>query len=201
MRIKIKLGISSVFLIISLFAILWLFLKFVTIPFSDKIEVINNTEKTILITPYGRKMDSGNTLFSEMGLPTYYFFRPPSILSPLNHNFKIKPNDTKTLWFDINDTAYSIDYILIFGIQDQFRTTRVNYEYGKENKFIISDKTETIQATPEIIKLIDRDLEGLKNTLPDVIMLIGFFNLFIFFRLIKQLRAEKRAKKKLLQQQ
>jgi hypothetical protein len=198
MKTKIKLFISSVFLIISLFAILWLVLKFWTVIFTDKIVVVNNTEKNIFITPYGRKMDSKSTMFGDIGLPTYYFFKPPSFLSPINNSFEIKPHDTKTLWYDINEAYYGIDYILIFGVQDQFRVLRVRPEYDKENKFIISEGMITEEASPIVMKFIHENFKGFLNMLPDLLMIIGLFNIYYFFKLIKKLKAENKAKKNLV---
>ena len=197
MKTKIKLFISSIFLIISLFAILWLILKFWTIPFSDKIEVVNDTEKTIFITPYGRKIDSEPAKIVDIGLPTYFFSKPPSFISPKNNSFEIKPHDTKTLWYDINESYYDIDNILVFGIQDQFKIIRARTEYQKENKYIITEEMETSEASPKIIKFIHDDLKGFINMTPDLLMLIGLFNIYYFFKLIKKLRAENRAKKNL----
>lgn len=198
MKTKIKLFISSIFLIISLLAILWFILKFLAIAFTDKIEVVNDTEKTIFITPYGRKIDSGPTEFDNIGLPTYYFFKPPSIISPLNNSFEIKPHNTKILWYDINQTAYDIDYILVFGVQDQFRVIRAMAEYHKENKFVISEGMITNEASPKIIKLIHTDFSGLINMGPDLVMIIGFLNIYFFVRLIKKLKAENRNKKNMV---
>src|SRR6187431_1676333 len=119
MKIKTKFIISGFLLILSAFSLMLVFIFFVIAKaFLGGVEVVNQTNGNIKVTPYGQY--EGTNILG----PLPRFITPLlGIYSLFSTNFKIAPGERKLIWYDSDDTE--LKGVIILNDHGQYRVLPV----------------------------------------------------------------------------